>query len=169
MPTVPQNLKTVLTTTDEIHIAWDAATDNKAVSGYRVFRDGIEIKMAPGTSYSDKDLLPGTEYTYSVTALDAAGNESSQSEPLNASTKAEDDLPSVPVTTGPVPTSATENVYYVDQNPKFVDGNAGNYHLASGSPAIDAGATLDNQNLQKDYDGDKRPSGSAFDIGIDER
>jgi len=48
-------------------------------------------------------------------------------------------------------------------NPLFVNSAAGNYHLQPGSPAIDAGITL--QNVTDDMDGVTRPQSSSTDIG----
>ncbi len=50
--------------------------------------------------------------------------------------------------------------------PGFVNSAAGNYHLAPGSPAIDAGT---NSNApSSDFDGDSRPFNGTVDIGADE-
>jgi len=49
----------------------------------------------------------------------------------------------------------------------FVDTASGNYHLAVGSPAIDAGATLGA--VTGDREGNSRPSGLASDMGCFER
>jgi fibronectin type 3 domain-containing protein len=56
-------------------LQWLPATDNVAVAGYRVRRDGKLIKtLGPGaTSFSDSSLAPAT-YQYAVLAFDAAGN-----------------------------------------------------------------------------------------------
>jgi hypothetical protein len=48
----------------------------------------------------------------------------------------------------------------------FVDVPGNDYHLAPGSPAIDAG--LDLPDVTDDIDGEARPSGSAYDVGADE-
>src|SRR5215472_1231183 len=48
-------------------------------------------------------------------------------------------------------------------DPKFVDPGAHDYHLAAGSPAIDAGTS--NGAPTTDYDGNARPQGAADDIG----
>jgi hypothetical protein len=50
-------------------------------------------------------------------------------------------------------------------NPLFISAAAGNYHLTSSSPAIDAATDL---GITEDYDGETRPNGSGFDIGFDE-
>ena len=49
------------------------------------------------------------------------------------------------------------------QDPKFVSAAGGNFHLQSGSPAIDAGITI--VQVLTDADGVSRPQGTAYDIG----
>lgn len=49
----------------------------------------------------------------------------------------------------------------------FVDAAGGDYHLAAGSPALDAGTSQSSPNV--DFEGQPRPSGSGWDIGADER
>lgn len=66
-----------------IDLSWNAVTDPGApnasgVASYRVYRLGAAgvIATVAGTSYSDTKLTSGQAYTYWVTAVDAAGNES---------------------------------------------------------------------------------------------
>ena len=79
-PTAPTSLTaTFNATTNTIDLSWTAATDNVAVTGYRIYRDGgpVPIRTVTGTTFSDAAPL-GT-HSYGVTAIDAAGNESSLS------------------------------------------------------------------------------------------
>jgi uncharacterized delta-60 repeat protein len=79
-PAAPAGLTaTFNTTTNAIDLSWTAATDNVAVTGYRIFRDGgpVPINTVTGTTFSDAGLS-GT-HSYQVTAIDAAGNESALS------------------------------------------------------------------------------------------
>jgi len=76
-PTAPTGLTaTFNSTTNAIDLSWTAATDNVAVTGYRIYRDGgtAPINTVNGTTFSDAAPL-GT-HSYGVTAIDAAGNES---------------------------------------------------------------------------------------------
>ena len=61
----------------DVVISWEAATDDNAVTGYGVYRDGTKIAQLNGTALSFKDvgLAPGT-YKYKVDAVDSAGNRS---------------------------------------------------------------------------------------------
>lgn len=56
-------------------LSWAAATDNVAVTGYRVSRDGVQVATlgASARSFSESALPEGT-YLYTVVAFDAAGN-----------------------------------------------------------------------------------------------
>ena len=51
----------------------------------------------------------------------------------------------------------------IGNDPKFVDVLAHDFHLQLGSPAIDAGVTLDA--VTTDFDGNTRPQGFAIDLG----
>lgn len=59
----------------QLTLSWGAASDNVAVTGYRITRNGIALPAnVTGLSFTDTGLSPGTGYTYTVQALDAAGN-----------------------------------------------------------------------------------------------
>jgi hypothetical protein len=52
-----------------------------------VYRNGSLIGIAPTNSYSDTGLAAATSYTYTVSAYDAAGNNSAQSSGVSATTE----------------------------------------------------------------------------------
>ena len=87
----------------QINLSWTAATDNVAVTGYRVERcqgagctDFAEIATPTATTYSDTGLAPSTDYRYRVRATDAAGNLGSYSTIATATTpSAADTTPAV--------------------------------------------------------------------------
>ena len=85
-PSTPDNLVVTAATATEITLGWDPSTDNVAVTTYTVIRDGMPIGVSIDPFFTDTDLLPGTEYSYEVTAGDAASNESIPAGPLLAST-----------------------------------------------------------------------------------
>jgi uncharacterized delta-60 repeat protein len=104
-PTAPASLTaTFNTTTNTIDLSWTAATDNVAVTGYRVFRDGGLINTVNGTTFSDAGQS-GT-HSYGVTAIDAAGNESSLSNIASATVVGGDITPP----TAPSGLTATANL-----------------------------------------------------------
>lgn len=53
------------------------------VTGYRVFRDGTQIGTATASTYTDTGRTLGTSYSYTVAAVDAAGNVSPASSPAS--------------------------------------------------------------------------------------
>lgn len=55
------------------------ATDNVAVTGYSIYRNGSLLTSTSGTSFTDGSTSAGTTYTYYVIAKDAAGHVSGQS------------------------------------------------------------------------------------------
>ncbi len=56
-------------------LTWNAATDNAAVTGYRVYRDAVLIKTVAALTYVDPGLVHVGMNVYGVAAIDAAGNE----------------------------------------------------------------------------------------------
>lgn len=64
-----------------------------------------------------------------------------------------------------VPTGGASNMRNMD--PKFVDPASGDFHLQSGSPAIDAADSSATDPI--DYDGTMRPQGTRRDLGAFER
>jgi glucose/arabinose dehydrogenase/chitodextrinase len=85
-PTVPSGLTATAVSTTEIDLAWTASTDNVGVTGYRISRNGTQVATSPTNSYQDLGLTPGTSYTYTVSAFDAAGNVSAPSTSATATT-----------------------------------------------------------------------------------
>jgi chitodextrinase len=57
-------------------VSWSPATDNVAVVGYTVARDGVQIAtLDPATTTFEETGLPSdTTYRYGIVAFDAAGN-----------------------------------------------------------------------------------------------
>lgn len=78
-PTTPSNLTASSPDYTRAILNWSASTDNIAVAGYKVFRNGSNIGSAAGTSYIDTAVTPATAYSYTVQAYDATGNLSGMS------------------------------------------------------------------------------------------
>ncbi|WP_339127780.1 glycoside hydrolase family 6 protein [Streptomyces sp. f51] len=87
-PTVPGGLTVGTTTSSSVSLSWSASTDDTAVTGYDVYRDGTKVGSATTTSYTDSGLSASTTYKYTVKAKDAAGNVSASSTEVSATTKA---------------------------------------------------------------------------------
>jgi hypothetical protein len=82
-PTAPASLKATAGR-GVISLSWLGSSDNVSVAGYQVWRNGTALQKTTGTSCSDKAIVAGTSYTYTVTAFDAAGNSSSASNAASA-------------------------------------------------------------------------------------
>ena len=90
-PTAPTSLTATAVDSSQIDLAWTASTDNIGVTGYKVYRDGGTTAVATvrtGTSYADTGLAANSSHNYTVTAVDAAGNESGPSNTATATTPA---------------------------------------------------------------------------------
>ena len=79
-------------TDSTIDLGWSAATDNIAVTDYKVYKSTDDITYDIGTSvgavlvYTYPGLSSNTLYYFKITALDAAGNESNYSYSVSATT-----------------------------------------------------------------------------------
>jgi len=78
-PTVPSGVTATGITTTQIDVAWTASTDDFVFSGYRVYRDDVQIATTTATSYSDTGLIASTSYAYYITAFDSFMNVSASS------------------------------------------------------------------------------------------
>ena len=86
-PTVPTNLQATATSRTQINLSWTASTDAVGVTGYKIYRGGVQIATTTGTSYSDSGLTSATTYSYRISAYDAAGNTSAQTAAVSATTQ----------------------------------------------------------------------------------
>ncbi len=89
-PSAPSGLATTSVTETQVGLTWNASTDTggSGLAGYRVFRNAAQI--ATGiilTSYTDTTVT-GVTYTYTVRAVDNAGNVSADSNSVQASPQA---------------------------------------------------------------------------------
>ena len=78
-PTVPTNLTGEGRNGQAARLTWTAATDNRAIAQYEIFRNGSSVGTSTSTTYNDSGLSEQTTYSYNVRACDAAGNCSAQS------------------------------------------------------------------------------------------
>jgi chitinase len=85
-PTAPTGLAASSVGDTSLTLNWSAASDDDGVSRYHVFRNGTEVAAVTGTSYQDGGLTAGTEYSYSVTAEDTAGQLGPAGAPLLVTT-----------------------------------------------------------------------------------
>ncbi|MCM3749522.1 family 16 glycosylhydrolase [Paenibacillus pasadenensis] len=84
-PAAPTQLQSPAKTSASVSLNWNASTDNVGVTGYEIAFGGNVVQSA-GTSATITGLSPGTAYTFTVKAKDAAGNLSAASAPLTVTT-----------------------------------------------------------------------------------
>ena len=98
-PSVPTGLTATAVSSNQIDLSWNPSTDNVGVAGYKIYDYyGTYLKSVTSTSTSITGLNPNTYYCFTVSAYDAAGNESGQSSQACATTLSTPDTtpPSVP-------------------------------------------------------------------------
>ncbi|MFE5934620.1 carbohydrate binding domain-containing protein [Streptomyces sp. NPDC056470] len=122
-------------------LTWEPSTDDKGVTGYQVTRTGgtggTTVTDAGSTVLSDTDLAENTAYTYTVRALDAAGNVSADSAPARATTGT---APPAPDPGRPLGTDPRKDPIYFVLTARFNDGDSsnnrgGSQHTKSGNAA----------------------------------
>ncbi|WP_030753010.1 carbohydrate binding domain-containing protein [Streptomyces griseus] len=124
-------------------LSWDAATDDRGVAKYQVTRTGgtggTVVTDVASTVFSDTNLAERTAYTYTVKAVDGAGNVSAVSAPATATTG---DRPAAPANGKPLGTDPRKDPIYFVLTARFYDGDAsnnrgGSQHVKSGNAAND--------------------------------
>jgi fibronectin type 3 domain-containing protein len=91
-PVVSVSATTV--SSSSIALSWSASDNGgPGLRSYSVYRNGALLTSTSGTAYTDSGLVPGTSYSYTVTALDVAGDTGSGTVGKSTYT-----LPSVSVT-----------------------------------------------------------------------
>lgn len=85
-PSVPADLVAAAAGPGQVALTWSASTDDVGVTGYTVRRDGDVTATVTGTTYTDDTVAPGTTYSYTVEAVDAAANSSGESAPATVTT-----------------------------------------------------------------------------------
>ena len=97
-PSAPSGLQASVTQPDEVDLSWVAASDDNGVVGYQVSRDGVVVGTSETTQFHDTGLREQSSYSYTVAALDAAGNVGPPSDPTTVTTAAapDEEPPSIP-------------------------------------------------------------------------
>ncbi len=87
-PTTPSSLVAGNVLSSSVSFSWNASTDDTAVIGYNIYRNGNSIGIAITNTFVDNAVASSSNYVYSVQAYDAANNRSSLSSQINISTPA---------------------------------------------------------------------------------
>ncbi len=105
-PTTPGNLRITASTDTSVSLAWNASSDNSSNFWYCVQTNGsgcIRVNP-PQTTLTRSKLLPDRTHTFSVYAIDAAGNRSANSNTVSLTTPPDTTPPS------PAPTLSATSV-----------------------------------------------------------
>jgi chitodextrinase len=114
-------------------MVWLASSDNVAVAGYEVLRDGAVIARSTEAAAEVKGLAPGREYCLEVRAFDAAGLRSPHSSPACASTP---DLTPPTVPAGLVAAATSSSRVSVGWSPSVDDVGVAGYELWRGDVLV---------------------------------
>jgi chitodextrinase len=87
-PSTPTGLVASALAPTLLTLSWTASVDNVAVAGYRVYRNGVLVASPVIPTAAISGLVANTQYSFTVSAFDAAGNASPQSAPLSVTTPA---------------------------------------------------------------------------------
>lgn len=85
-PTTPTGLKATEVTDTSVKLAWNASTDNVAVTGYDIYVNNQKTGTIATPSATLTKLKVNTEYSIYVVAKDAAGNTSAKSNTIKVTT-----------------------------------------------------------------------------------
>ena len=107
LPTSPASLTASVVSSNQVSLTWPAGSDDVGVATYKIYRSDkpttaittVTATAATSYAYTDSTAAPSTTYTYQVSALDGAGNESNPKTSSNAVT--------TPAATGTTPSAPT--------------------------------------------------------------
>ncbi|MCY7297090.1 glycosyl hydrolase [Alteromonas sp. a30] len=83
-PSTPAGLSISAQNGGDVTLQWNNSSDNVGVTGYKLYSNGAFVLQTGATSASVTGLADGS-YNFTVSAIDAAGNESAQSSAVNVS------------------------------------------------------------------------------------
>src|SRR5439155_23633669 len=93
-PTTPGGLSATATTSTSVTVSWTASSDNMAVTGYDVYRDGLLLATVGVNPLTYADTVSvGSTHSYTVDAFDAAGNHSATPAAVMVTTPTSDTTP----------------------------------------------------------------------------
>lgn len=139
-PGLPDGLVVDSSSVKAVSLSWNASTDNVGVTGYRIYRGGVLLDTEQGLSYTDNTVIPGNTYTYSVSALDEAGNESAKSSEVTTNTN-DTEAPSVPA--GLELSSVSENSVSLSWEASTDNVEVAGYRIYRGGVFLNTTADLD--------------------------
>lgn len=96
-PSAPGSPYLLSRTTGSLNISWEPSVDDRGVTSYDVYTDGILSGSTPHSSFLLTGLSEATSYDVYIIARDKAGNASASSDTIEFATKAIDlEAPAIP-------------------------------------------------------------------------
>lgn len=86
IPSTPSAIVASSVSNTQSTLSWTASIGGVAPVSYRVYRNGSAVATTTTNTYADSGLQPATVYSYSVSAIDAAGHTTPQSNQISVIT-----------------------------------------------------------------------------------
>ncbi|MFC8869026.1 fibronectin type III domain-containing protein [Streptomyces sp. NPDC057148] len=139
-PTRPGDTRGRAVGSRAVRLTWSAATDDRAVASYDVYQGGAKVHSVGGgqTAAVVTGLRPGTRYSFTVRARDAADNVSPAGAVVRLTTPGSDDGRATAPTALRASSRHTDGAYYIDLTwtPPRTDGVVTEYQVhLDGRPA----------------------------------
>jgi hypothetical protein len=91
-PDPPTSPQLTVVSSSEVKVSW-TLSGSADVARYRVYRGSTLVATVAGSPYNDTGLSPSTTYSYQISAVDAAGNESAKTTAVSATTAGTGGIP----------------------------------------------------------------------------
>jgi chitodextrinase len=139
-PAAPTGLAAASLSATSFMLSWNASTDNIGVTGYDIFKDGVQIGSSSTLAYTVSGLAPASVYTMTVKAKDAAGNVSIASPVLYVATAPDSTAPAAP--TGLVASALGTTTFTLSWNAASDDVAVTGYDVYRNGTLVGSSATL---------------------------
>lgn len=93
IPTKPTNVNASIASATSTLVTWYPSSDDKGISAYNVYRDGINIAKTPYTVYKDVNLAEGESYNYTIEAIDSGDQSSGLTSAVSVTLSTPDNTP----------------------------------------------------------------------------
>ncbi|MGX7243595.1 fibronectin type III domain-containing protein [Enterococcus quebecensis] len=128
-PSQVTGLKATNVTKNSAQLSWNPSTDNVGVDKYEVYRNGTRIGESKTTNYAVNGLTADTSYTFTVVAVDKAGNRSQMSSGVTIRTEKESVTQAPSQVTGLKATNVTKNSAQLSWNPSTANVGIDRYEV----------------------------------------
>lgn len=131
-PTVPGGVTATAVWSNRIDLRWNPSTDDIAVQGYLIYRGGSYLSATGpvgSASFFDVGLTAATTYTYTIKAIDAAGNASGLSNAYAATTRPSTDTAAPSAPSGVTASASAWNVVTVAWSSSTDDNSVSRYTI----------------------------------------